>query len=146
MDKDNIIYIGLFLNNNSQEALKDLFKQYLIYRVQKESKAWKDYRVICHHMTIAFNTDFDDEILNWSEKNEGKKFDIFGYEFGYSDKAIALKVRTKCPSKNKLKHITIAVNNETGGNAVDSNYIKNWFPIDTINLKGEVSFFKKNNS
>lgn len=57
---------------------------------------------------------------------------------GISDKAVAVRV-VGFDSKNKIPHVTVAVNINNGGKPFDSNKIENWTTIDTIiKLSGEV--------
>lgn len=52
--------------------------------------------------------------------------------------AMAVKVNGYI-SKNKIPHITIAVNVAGGGKPVMSNNITDWQPMNPVSLKGTVS-------
>ena len=49
MDNNNWIYFGVFLDNNS--------KNYLLSMTKKNVN--DDWKLFCHHMTIAFNNGSD---------------------------------------------------------------------------------------
>ena len=101
----------------------------------------KDWKIYCHHMTIRFGdikeTD-DDDLVRFIKENEGKEFNMKLISFGESDKAMAVQVETDCPSKNEIKHITIAVSQN--GKPYDSNKIVNWRKINKeILIKGTLT-------
>lgn len=123
-------YIGLVLNENSHDLLVNVTTN-LINNLDNVS----NYKIFCHHMTVAFKTMFDDDILNYLNNNKGNKYRITATHVGMSDKAIALKVETDCPSYNNIKHITLATIND--GKPKDSNDITNWIKLyNNINLVG----------
>lgn len=113
------VYTALVLNPESRALLLEKFQAEL-------PAGWE---VIAHHMTI----------------NLGSANDLVGTEgeavvvmLGKSDKAIAVEVTSKIPSKNAIKHVTLAVNKAGGGKAKDSNNITNWEPVSPISLRGRV--------
>jgi len=92
------------------------------------------WEVIAHHMTI-----------NLGSSETGPAHDLVGQEgeavvvsLGKSDKAIAVEVTSKIPSKNAIKHVTLAVNKAGGGKAKDSNNITKWEPASPISLRGHI--------
>lgn len=92
----------------------------------------KDWKVIAHHMTIAFGKPFPEELKNFIDAN----CELRAVAIGKSELAIAVKV-DGFPSDNKIPHITLAVNEAAGGKPVYSNAIENWVELDNyINLSG----------
>jgi hypothetical protein len=89
-----------------------------------------DWKKIGHHMTIAFGKGVEDE--SELEKEVG----LVTTHLGISDMAIAVIV-DGYPSKNKIPHITMAIN-PNGGKPVMSNDIKNWKPIPNLKIRGIV--------
>lgn len=96
------------------------------------------WEVFAHHMTI-----------NLGSSETGPAHDLLGQEkelvavkLGKSEMAIAIEVATQVPSKNAIKHITLAVNRNNGGKPKDSNNIQNWEPTSPISLKGVVQVVK----
>ena len=93
-------------------------------------QGWKIY---CHHMTICMG-----ELPEYLKKYLGTKQSLEVTHIGISDKAVAVRV-TGFDSKNKIPHITVAVNIRNGGKPVNSNDIKDWTPVEMIvKLSGEV--------
>lgn len=118
------VYTALVLNPESRALLLQSFQEQL-------PAGWE---VIAHHMTI-----------NLGSSENGPAHDLVGTEgeaivtmLGKSDKAIAVQVESKIPSKNAIKHVTLAVNKAGGGKAKDSNNITNWEPASPIALRGRV--------
>lgn len=90
-------------------------------------------------MTIAFGDQITPELFNYAREHERQYFPIEIISIGYSDKALAVGVKTVCPSANKIKHITLCTFGN--GKPVDSNYITNWRPFNTEQvLVGELQF------
>jgi len=58
---------------------------------------------------------------------------------GQDDKVMAAGVNTNVPSKNQIKHITIAVNRAGGGKPFHSNKLENWTPTQPIELHGTIA-------
>ena len=135
---ENILYLGLELDGESKLIAKLLAKKKI------NELGWNNVNYLCHHMTISFHTNFDEDILVWFERNEGKEFPLAATEIGYSDKALALKVETSVPSTNVLKHITLCTNIGTNGKPKDSNDITQWEKlVIPINLQGIVKAYYK---
>lgn len=76
------------------------------------------FTVMCHHMTVNIGPG-DPELL-------GKEFSVKLKSFAQNDKVMAFGVETECPSNNKIKHITLAVNRAAGGKPVMSNDLTDW--------------------
>lgn len=136
MDLSNVLYFAIELDEDSKNKLIEFSK------TKKLPENWNP-RFFCHHMTIAFRTQFQSnpELIKWCEEHMGEEFYLAGLNFGISDKAMAIRVGTKVPSANELKHVTIATNTNTGGKPVDSNSITNWKQCQTIVLKGKIKAF-----
>ena len=49
---------------------------------------------------------------------------------------VAVGVSSPIPSKNEIKHITLAVNRKNGGKPFLSNKLKQWSPTNPLTLKG----------
>lgn len=145
----SIEYIALELDDASRQRVVAYAEAHL---------PWADANVIAHHMTIVHHTGFralpDDPdlaerdcILAWALAHEGETFALTTTEVGHTDRAYALRVtETEAPSRNRIKHITLATNSATGGRAVDSNYITDWTPLDEpLLLTGRVTVYDKRN-
>lgn len=89
---------------------------------------WKTY---AHHMTINMGPLKDPTELD-------KPVELVVHELGMSDMAIAVKV-SGYPSKNKIPHITVAVNVAAGGKPAMSSNIVDWKSIAPLTLSGVVS-------
>lgn len=118
------VYTALVLTPESRALLLEKFQAEL-------PAGWE---VVAHHMTI-----------NLGSPATGPANDLVGTEgeavvvmLGKSDKVIAVEVTSKIPSKNAIKHVTLAVNKAGGGKAKDSNNITNWEPASPISLRGRV--------
>lgn len=109
-----VLYSAVVLSEHFQKALFDRFKKEI-------PEGWKP---ICHHLTINLGPLKDD-----LKDCEGMGVPLKVTHVGRSDKAIAVRCDTEL-SKNKVPHITVAVNVNEGGKPVDSNKIENWEPLD----------------
>lgn len=129
----NILYTAVVLTEKSRGILLSKLGSYI-------PEGWK---TIAHHMTITFGKPLSDLGL---ELYNGVEVDLRVVALGKSDKAIAAKVEG-FKTKNKIPHITLAINVENGGKPVDSNKITDWEPIDinlgTIIISGIVTEFYK---
>jgi len=90
-----------------------------------------------HHMTI-----------NMGSADNGPAHAFLGdsckltvTSFGENNLVMAVGVNTYIPSKNKIKHITLAVNSKEGGKPYMSNEIKLWTPVEHILLEGHITEF-----
>jgi hypothetical protein len=106
------IYSAVVLDTKSKEK---------ILEVINVPEGWDK---IAHHMTINMGALADKELI-------GKKFDMRVIGVASDDKVIAVKVETDAPSKNQIKHVTVAVNRDAGGKPVMSNFLTGWEKVKT---------------
>ena len=106
----------------SQNKLKQLFGSFIP----------ANWTIHCHHMTI--------NPFNECTENIGNPVNLMVTHFGKDEKACAVKVvGYNGKTNNAFPHVTIAVNESAGGQAKDSNKIKDWIPIKQhIVLSGEI--------
>ena len=127
----NVIYYGVFLDNESRNKLKELVPQ-------------DAYKVYCDHMTIAHKSMFTDEIIEKCQSLVGKEFILMATTIGKSKDVMAVGIETNCFSVNNNKHITLCTLTPSS-KPVQSNYIKEWTPMETpISLRGVVRGFVGN--
>ena len=119
-DSRKVLYSAVVLDNQSSE--------YLLNRFSEEIP--NEWNKFAHHMTISFGKGIEDESLL------GNIVVLTVTQLGISDMAIAVRVEG-FPSKNKIPHITLAVNPD-GGKPVMSNKIENWIDIEPFEITGEV--------
>ena len=119
-DPRKVLYSAVVLDNQSSE--------YLLNRFSEEIP--NEWNKFAHHMTISFGKGIEDESLL------GNIVVLTVTQLGISDMAIAVRVEG-FPSKNKIPHITLAVNPD-GGKPVMSNKIENWIDIEPFEITGEV--------
>ena len=119
-DKKSISYSAVVLDHESSELLLDTFNSEI-------PDGWKKY---AHHMTISMGKAVEDENLLGSVQT------LIVTQIGKSDMAVAVRVEG-FPSKNKIPHITLAVNPE-GGKPFMSNKIEEWEDIVPFEITGEV--------
>ncbi len=119
-DKKTISYSAVVLDHESSESLLNKFNGEI-------PDGWKKY---AHHMTIALGKAIEDENLLGSSQT------LIVTQIGKSDMVIAVRVEG-FPSKNKIPHITLAVNPE-GGKPFMSNKIEEWKDIEPFEITGEV--------
>lgn len=123
--KDKILYSAVVLDEESRDKVLALLR--LCVDVPP------DWKKIAHHMTIVFKEGLPHQLQNDIDKNVTLKINTIGI----SEDAIAVGVEGY-PSKNNTPHITVAIPPE--GKAVNSNYIKDWRPVEEeILLNGKVS-------
>ena len=119
-EKKTISYSAVVLDHESSKLLLDKF-------MNEIPDGWKKY---AHHMTIALGKTVEDENLLGSIQT------LIVTQIGKSDMAVAVRVEG-FPSKNKIPHITLAVNPE-GGKPFMSNKIEEWKDIVPFEITGEV--------
>jgi hypothetical protein len=90
---------------------------------------------IGHHMTINMGELKDKSILGTEQLLAVTKV-------GISDMAMAVAVQSDIETKNKIPHVTVAIN-PNGGKPVMSNDITDWQDIRMFILSGEVTEIKK---
>lgn len=135
---NNLIYAGIFLDEESKNLLKNIFKDFVIKNLGDNTT------FICHHMTISHISKLNDEIKRWCIENYKKEFVLEIESIGFNEKACAVKINTDIPTTQNYPHITIAINNETNGKPVDSNSINSFIKLpNKIKVKGIVDFFYK---
>jgi hypothetical protein len=135
MAAKNWIYFGVFLDERSRERLSSLVNPII-------DENWKKF---CHHMTIAFNNGSAkaQEAYNIYEPYFGEGVDLIATHIGVSNDAIAVKVDFTGETQNRFPHVTLAT--PINGKPVNSNYIKNWQPLEKpIELYGTFRAFTKN--
>jgi hypothetical protein len=128
------MYSAVLLDEKSQLKLEKLAEDIKVNGVRVpmlvRDSGWKMY---CHHMTICMGPlpEHLKQYLGTPQKLEVT-------HIGVSDKAVAVRV-IGFDSKNKIPHVTVAVNTAGGGKPFDSNKITEWTAIETaIKLNGEV--------
>ena len=119
-DKKTISYSAVVLDHESSELLLNKFNGEI-------PDGWKKY---AHHMTIALGKAIEDENLLGSSQI------LTVTQIGKSDMVMAVRVEG-FPSKNKIPHVTLAVNPE-GGKPFMSNKIEEWKDIEPFEITGEV--------
>ena len=128
------MYTAILLDERSKAELKRL-----AYHWFNEIRDWKLY---CHHLTLnmgKLNTELNSaDVL---DKEVVIQVDAVGMN-DYAAACRATKFVTTCgtelKSKNKVPHITVAVNSHGGGKPVMSNDIDWWIPITPKNFCGKV--------
>lgn len=129
-----ITYSAVVLDQESKNKLLST----LIY----PNIEFADWIKIAHHMTICMRELPEHLKMYWL----GEEVTLTAREFGYNDKAAAVKVTgffsiskaTDVEGEGpKFQHITLAINPITGKPS-DSNSIANWQEIEPIKLKGTI--------
>ena len=115
------MFSSIVLTKESHNELLDIFDI---------PKGWKVY---AHHSTIQFDG-VPDEIKD----KIGQKVEMTATHFGMLKNVMAVRVYSEIKSKNKVPHITIAVDENNGGKPVMSNNIIEWIEIPEIKLEGIV--------
>ena len=124
----NVIYYGIFLDEESRNKLKKL--------VPNDA-----FKVYCDHMTLAHQSGFTDEIVEKCEEQRGKTFELTATTLGISEDAMAVGVETDCFCVNKHRHVTLCTMTPKS-KPVQSNFIKDWQPLEhPIFLSGVVKAF-----
>lgn len=121
----DILYSAVVLDTTSKNKLLDRFSEDI-------PTGWVK---IAHHMTIVFGKGLEDK------QELGKEVILKVVKVGFSDMAMAVQV-DGYPSKNKIPHITIAINPD-GGKPVLSNDITKWISIKPFFLSGKIREIKK---
>lgn len=122
--ESDVLYSAVVLDNGSRGSLLSMV----------ENEIPDGWNIIAHHMTITMGELKDKTDL-------GKDVTLKVIEMGLSDMSMAVKV-DGYESKNKIPHITIAVN-PNGGKPVMSNDITKWVKIKPFNVIGKVTEIKK---
>ncbi len=128
IEKGKFTYIGLFLNEEQREQLKETF----FHLIPLESKLYLDHCTILHKNQIE--NPKSQEIIDYVLSSFSKEEEVKITHIGMSYKTMAFKVEINVPCANDTPHITICTIND--GRPVDSNYITNWNKLSKpINLK-----------
>lgn len=128
MEQPNVIYYGVFLDDQSRQKLMQLVPD-------------DAYKVYCDHMTIAHKSIFNDAIVEKCESILGEEYVLFAETIGVSNDAMAVGIKTDCFSANDKKHITLCTLTPKS-KPVQSNFIKRWEKLDIpIELRGVVRAF-----
>ena len=117
-------YTALVLDKDSRDKLISRFKDDI-------PEGWK---VIAHHMTINMGDAEDGP----AENMVGDEAPLTVKTFAKDDLVIAAGVVSPVPSKNGVKHVTLAVNEKEGGKPFFSNKLKDWNSVAPLVLKGLV--------
>lgn len=115
------MYSAVVLSDQSREALLDDLGD-MIPATHSD--------VVAHHMTICMGPLSKLGL----EQLDGTYQELLVTHFACNDKVCAVKVETKVPSSNTIKHITVAVNRNAGGKPKDSNNLTNWVSVAEWNL------------
>jgi predicted kinase len=118
--QSDVLYSCVLLDGQSKGTLMDKIGVWIP----------QDWKVFAHHMTINLG-----ELKDKSELD--KEVVLTVTKLGLSDMALAVQVEG-FNSKNKIPHITIAINPE-GGKPVMSNEITKWQDIKSFMIKGVVT-------
>lgn len=129
--ENNVVYYGVFIDDESKSKLSSFIPD-------------DAYKVFCDHMTIAFKTQFTEEIISYCEEMLGEEVELTATHIGMTEDVIAVAVETECESLNNTKHITLCTLSPKG-RPVQSNNITDWQPLPTpITLHGTVKAFPFN--
>ena len=128
------MYSAILLDEKSQLKLEKFSEDIKVNGVRLpmlvRDNGWKMYN---HHMTICMGS-LPEHLKQYIDTIQ--KLDVT--HVGISDKAVAVRV-VGFDSKNKIPHVTLAVNIKGGAKPVMSNEIKDWTPVESpIKLSGEV--------
>lgn len=129
--ENNVVYYGVFIDDESKGKLSSFIPD-------------DANKVFCDHMTIAFKTQFTEEIVSYCEEMLGEEVELTATHIGMTEDVIAVAVETECESLNNTKHITLCTLSPKG-RPVQSNNITDWQPLPTpITLHGTVKAFPFN--
>ena len=130
--KDYIFY-GLFLTKESQATLEKWIKNnrpyYMLIRAQQGVNWYLDHCTVLH--SSQDRPEVKEQLDEALATNPDNTILIDG--IGFSNKAIAFRVRKGIICANEIPHITIATYN--GSKPVDSNKITVWETITPIEVK-----------
>lgn len=116
-----VSYTAAVLHEEDRDAL-------LIAAGHRENSAMQNWIEKAHHMTMCMGA-ASGEISEWLNREVELRVVAFGCLFFEDGSGIAaVKVETDVPSKNSIKHITIAHAN--GVKPKQSNDITNWVSLD----------------
>ena len=87
------------------------------------------WEVLCHHMTINMGLPKKGPVVN----RISEPVQLRPIAIAKDDKVMAVKVLTDVPSKNDIKHVTVAVNRKAGGKPAQSNDLTGWQKMEDTN-------------
>lgn len=138
MEQKDWIYFGIFLDDKSKSRTLEAVSNNGV-------SIPNDWKIFNHHMTIAFNNHSEEaeKLYNYYRRYivDMSPTNLVVDGIGYSEEAIALRVRWNLPIANKIPHITIAT--PPNGKPVNSNKITTWVDIRPFTLAGWIREFKK---
>lgn len=117
-------YTAVVLDKASQSSLLAKF-------ADKIPDHWEK---IAHHFTISMGKPEDGPASGMVGMTVLMKV----VSFAQDNKVMAVGIETNCPSNNKIKHITLAVNRLAGGKPAQSNNLTNWESVEPFELSGVV--------
>jgi len=117
-------YTALVLDENSRNTLIERFKNNIP----------QDWEIIAHHMTINMGPASNGPASNMVENQAP----LTVTSFAQDNLVMAVGVSSPIPSKNTIKHITLAVNRKDGGKPFLSNKLNQWSPVSPFTLKGTI--------
>ena len=120
---EKILYSAVVLDEESHQRLLNEFSDIIP----------NDWKTFAHHMTIIFGQGLPEDL----ERYLGAKVTLRAVELGLSSMALAVKV-DGFPTKNKIPHITLAINVKEGGKPVMSNNILDWRKLSNVIGKNEI--------
>jgi len=134
--KDNWIYIGAFLDEESKQQLAD----HLITNGIFIPDGWTRYM---HHMTICFNRhdESSESMYDAYAGMFGQSVTLDCCYYGITSDVIAIAVDTNMLTQNSQPHVTIAT--APGVPPVKSNEIANWKKMPSIRLSAVIGEFTK---
>lgn len=128
-------YYGLFIGECTKQYLIKTVKKNMFFKTFVPNM--KDVKIYLDHITLMHVSNRDADLEFVFDANLGRLYRIIIDGIGFSDTAVAFKVRREDTSiveccMNNTPHITIATYNN--GKPVDSNNITNWFDIKPMML------------
>jgi hypothetical protein len=133
-EKKNIYYVGVILDENSQNLLRNNLHK------QTFSDVWSDTQIgshghkqLNHHMTIAANSAEKSGIQNLGEKI---KLQITGFGIDENLGVAAWRVVSPIPIKSGVPHITALL--KDGVKPFLAGKIKEWKDINPFTIEGTI--------
>jgi hypothetical protein len=123
-EKKKISYTAIVLDEKSREKLMGIVEP---------PESWD---ILCHHMTINLG-EAKPEFARMVGKQVSIVIESAAIDFGIG--VMAVGVNTDIPSKNDVKHITVAVNRSIGAKPKDSNKLTSWVPMTPMVLSGKIT-------
>lgn len=117
------MYSAIVLNDKSHKKLVEAFSKDIP----------ENWEILAHHMTIKLGS-----LKEPFKELDSMEAKMVVTHFACDDLVCAVKVETEVPSKNSLKHITLAVNRNEGGKPSMSNNLKDWQVVVPVVVFGTV--------